>query len=137
MSDSFSLILRDSVHEERFDHVQSFLGEDESGSFGIFAGHARFMTVLAFGLAQFKMDDGQQHFVALAGGLLFMRGDLLTLGTRRFVTDVNFERISEKLRSEIAREERELRATRESLHTLEDSVLKRLYDLGRKRHELA
>ncbi len=40
---------------ERIDDVSSFVGEDDSGSFGLLARHDRFMTVLDFGLARLPL----------------------------------------------------------------------------------
>lgn len=137
MSGTFQLHLRDTLHEERFEQVTAFVGEDESGSFGILARHARFMTVLTLSLARFETTPGQTYYLGLAGGLAFMRGEVLAISTQRFVTDTDFESISQKLRGEIAREALETHATRESLRNLEDAVLKRLYELGRKGHKLA
>jgi len=43
---TFTLHLRDASQYERIEGVESFVGRDESGSFGILAGHARMMTAL-------------------------------------------------------------------------------------------
>ena len=43
----FTLELHDANHAQRVDDVVSFVGEDASGSFGLQAGHARFMTMLS------------------------------------------------------------------------------------------
>ena len=48
---SFTVHLLAADRSERIDGITSFVGEDTSGSFGLLPHHARFMTVLAFGLA--------------------------------------------------------------------------------------
>ena len=51
----------------------SFVGEDDSGSFGILPGHARVMTLLGFGLARFRVADRPGSILALAGGSRLFR----------------------------------------------------------------
>ena len=43
---TFTLIVQDATHAERSSDVLSFVGEDDSGSFGLMADHARFITCL-------------------------------------------------------------------------------------------
>ena len=42
----FTLLLQDATRTTSIAGVTSFVGEDDSGSFGILAGHARMMTSL-------------------------------------------------------------------------------------------
>ncbi len=51
--------------------MRSFIGEDASGSFGLQAGHARFMTILEFGLARFRTAEADWQYLALPGALLY------------------------------------------------------------------
>ena len=51
---TFSLKIQDATHAENIEGITSFVGEDVSGSFGILAGHARFMTILVMGLARYR-----------------------------------------------------------------------------------
>ena len=67
----FILHLQDATHDERFDSVASFVGQDESGLFGILADHARTMTMLVFGLARYRTMDDHWQFVAVPRGLLY------------------------------------------------------------------
>ena len=48
---TFKLRLQDATHAMDIPGVTSFVGEDESGSFGILADHARLMTTLVIGMA--------------------------------------------------------------------------------------
>ena len=58
--------------------MASFIGEDDSGSFGILAGHARMMTMLGFGLARFRAGGRRLGVSGAAGcaGLFCQRATL-------------------------------------------------------------
>lgn len=128
----FVLNLFDAEHEQRFTGVTSFVGEDASGSFGIQPNHARFMTTLVFGLARFRLATGGWQYLALPGAVAYFNNNELTISTRRFLIDTDLERISSLLEQELIAEEAELRATRESLHRMEQAMLKRMLTLKPK-----
>ena len=94
---SFPLILRDSSTATRIDGVVSFVGEDASGSFGILPGHARFMTILELGLARFRRADAAWQYLAMPGAVLYFKDNLLSLSTRRYFLDQDYERIIDTL----------------------------------------
>jgi F-type H+-transporting ATPase subunit epsilon len=127
----FGLVVQDATHAERFDHVASFVGWDDSGCFGLLAGHERFMTVLSWGLARFRTVDDVWHYLALPGGLLTFAENTATISTRRFLRDDDADRISRALEEQLLAEETSLHAMKESLSRLEDEMFKRLWRLGR------
>ncbi len=129
---SFSLVLQDATHSERFDGVSSFVGEDASGSFGIQANHARLMAVLVFGLARFRIGQTHWQYLALPGAVLYFENNILTLNTRRFLRDDDYRRISTALQQQLVAEEENLRGVKESLHRMEQEVLRRLWEMSRK-----
>jgi len=112
--------------------VTSFVGEDASGSFGILAGHARMMATLMIGLARFRTGDGTWQYLALPGAVLYFHDNVLTLSTRRYLQDSDYMRISEALQQQLLAEEEDLHVLKESLHRMEEEILKRLSELGRK-----
>jgi F-type H+-transporting ATPase subunit epsilon len=128
---TFRLTLGDAMHQETFDQVISFVGEDASGSFGILAGHARLMTPLLFGLARFRRADGAWHYLALPGGLLYFVNDRLSISTRRYLLDDDYERISAALQQQLLAEEDDLRIMKESLHRMEEEILRRMWEMNR------
>lgn len=135
---SFTLYLRAATRSERIDGVTSFVGEDASGSFGLLAGHARFMTSLRFGLARFRVRQGAWQYLALPRALVYFRDNTLTLGARRYVLDSDYGRIGHTLQQELLAEEHELRDIRRSLQEMEEHLLKRLWQAGHDwagRHE--
>lgn len=127
---SFTLNLQDAFHHERFDRVESFVGEDGSGSFGILANHDRFMTSMSVGLSRFRNND-DWRYIASPGALLYFVGNVLTISTRRFIVDDDYERISTTLQVQLLDEEKDLQAMRDNLQRMEDEMLKRLSKLGR------
>ena len=128
---TFALHLQDATHYERLDRVESFVGRDPSGSFGLLAGHERFMTTLVFGLARFRSAGGDWEYLAVPGALVYFVDDALYLSTRRYLRDPSYERISGLLIKQLAAEEQDLAAIQESLHRLESEMLRRLWALGR------
>lgn len=132
---TFMLHLQDARGYDRVEDVESFVGGDESGSFGLMAGHERFMTCLAFGLARFRQVGRPWEYLALPGALVYFVDDQLFLSTRRYFRDPDYRRISGQLMDRLASEERDLAQVQESLHRLESEMLKRLWELGRGREE--
>jgi F-type H+-transporting ATPase subunit epsilon len=129
---SFTLLLHDAFRSERIDGVNSFVGEDGSGSFGILPDHDRLMTTLVIGMSRFRIGDAKWQYLAMPGAVLYFLNNVLTLSTRRYLRDDDYMRISAALQEQILVEEEQLQATRASLRRMEESLLKRLWDMGRK-----
>ncbi len=129
---SFTLNLQDATHKEEITQVSSFIGEDSSGSFGILAGHARFMTSLLIGLARFRVGNENWRYLALPGAILYFCDNVLTLSTRHYLVDDNYMHISLALQQQLLEEEKQLQTIKVSLSHLEEEVLKHLWTMGRK-----
>jgi F-type H+-transporting ATPase subunit epsilon len=130
---TLSLQLFDSRQSERIDGVTSFVGEDASGSFGILPGHVRMMTTLVFGLARFRCGaKAPWQYLAMPGAVLYLADDMLTLASRHYLIDEDYERISKRLAEELLAEEEELLELHESLKRMEEAMLKRMWELGQK-----
>jgi len=129
--------LESATQYERIEGVASFVGEDDSGSFGILPGHARMMAVLRTGLARFRLASEDWQFLALPGAVVYFGDDQLHVVTRRYLRDADYERISAALREQLVAEEDTLRAVRQSVRRLEDEMLKRLWKLRRAAEPLS
>lgn len=127
----FTLRVQDATHAEQFEDVGHLIGWDDSGSFGLLAGHARFMTVMSWGLARYQTLEHAWHYLALPGGLLYFSDNVATISTRRFLRDDDCDRISRALEEQLATEEASLRTMKESLIRLEEEMFKRLWQMGR------
>ncbi len=129
----FRLQLFDSRRSEVIEGVSTFVGEDGSGSFGLLPGHARFMTVLVFGLARFRLaSEAPWEYLALPGAVLYFADNTLTLASRHYLRDSDYERISQRLGEELLAEEEELHDIRESLRRMEEAMFKRMWELGQQ-----
>ncbi|MGD8908780.1 MAG: F0F1 ATP synthase subunit epsilon [Chromatiales bacterium] len=128
----FRMRLLDSTHSQEIAHLTSFVGEDASGSFGILAGHSRIMTLLRPGLARYRIDERPWVYLALPGALLYFKDNLLTLSTRRYLLDEDYRRISQALREQLLAEEEKLVGIKRSLHRMEESVMRKLWEMGRE-----
>lgn len=130
---SFTLQLFDSRQSERIEGVSAFVGADTTGSFGLLPGHTRFMTVLVFGLARFRRGEKSPwEYLALPGALLYFSADTLTLASRHYLRDSDYERISQRLADELLAEEEELHEIHESLRRMEEAMFRRMWELGQK-----
>jgi F-type H+-transporting ATPase subunit epsilon len=129
---SFDLLLYDATHKENLTGVSSFVGEDKSGCFGILPNHERFMTILIFGLARFKIKDQPWQYLALPGAVLYFNNNQLAISTRHFLIDSDYTRISSLLEQQLLTEEEDLYAMRTSLHRMEEEMLKLLWSSRKK-----
>lgn len=134
---TFVLHLQSGTQYERIDDAVSFVAADDSGSFGVLAGHARMMTCLTTGLARFRTADGTWRFLALPGAVLYFVDNELYVNTRRYLHDPDYQRVSAAWREELQAEEEKLRTVTESLNRLEDEMLKRLWNLQRETGSMA
>lgn len=128
---AYVLHLESATQYERVEDVESFVGVDASGSFGILPGHGRMSTVLELGLARFRVAGGQWQFVAAPGAVVrYVEGEL-HFSARRYLRDADFERVRVALQHELLAEENALQSVKQSLRRLEEEMLKRLWKLGR------
>ena len=67
----------------------------------------------------------------MPGAVLYFHNNLLTLSTRRYLLDEDYTQINQALQKQLLAEEEELRSMKESLHQMEDAVLRRLWEMGR------
>ena len=68
------------------EEIDSLRAEDASGSFGILAGHAPFLTALAVSIVSWRQADAE-HFCALRGGVMRVGANSdIDVATREAVT---------------------------------------------------
>jgi F-type H+-transporting ATPase subunit epsilon len=83
-------------------------------------------------LARFRSGTEDWQYLALPGAVIYFNNNELTISTRHFLVDTDLERISTLLEQQLITEEENLHATRESLHRMEQAMLKRMLTLKRK-----
>jgi F-type H+-transporting ATPase subunit epsilon len=68
--------------------VTAVRAEDDSGSFGILAGHADFLTSLAISVLGWTRTDGTRHYCAVRRGMLSVTaGKYVAVATREAIAD--------------------------------------------------
>jgi F-type H+-transporting ATPase subunit epsilon len=130
---AFVLHLESATQYERIENVTAFAGQDDSGGFGILAGHMRMMTVLTLGLARFRVAGGEWEYLALPGALAYFVNNELHIGTRRYLRDKDFGRMAAALREELMAEEEAMREMKRSVKHLEQAMYRRLREMRRVR----
>ena len=68
----------------------------------------------------------------MPGAVFYFYDNLLTMSTRRYLLDEDFTRISRSLQQQLLAEEAKLHDMKQSLHRMEEEVLKRLWEIGRR-----
>lgn len=121
------------IDAENVRHVRA---EDETGAFGILPGHADFITVLSVSVVTWRNHTGDEHHVAVRGGVLTVRsGDLVEIATREAVGEDTLRQLGEsvlqRFREESqAEEESRVSATRVQLAAIRQ--LQRYLESGRQ-----
>ncbi|MFW8632541.1 F0F1 ATP synthase subunit epsilon [Vibrio natriegens] len=129
---NFVISLLDATHSTEIEGVTSFIGEDQTGSFGLLANHSRFMTVLSTGIAKYRTGDSDWKYLAAAGGVLYFKNNHLTLCTYRFLLDDDYSRISQALEQQLVIEEEKSQTFKQSLRHMEEEVFMRLWKIGKR-----
>ena len=127
---TFQLHLMSPKKGECVEAVVGFTGRDLSGSFNILAEASRRMTVLVFGLAQFRTADEKTEYLALPGGLLYFLNNELRVTTTNYARSPNYETITLALEKEVRMEEAGILETKRSIHRLDEEILKRMVHMN-------
>lgn len=122
----FTLHLCSATRRERIDGVTHFIGTDASGQFGLLPHHARLITVLGYGLARYRTDAPDWHYLALPGAVLMFRDNGLNITTRRYLSGTDYERINQALEDELRADEKRLATLKNHLARLEQEMSRRL-----------
>ncbi|MBY0293443.1 MAG: F0F1 ATP synthase subunit epsilon [Alphaproteobacteria bacterium] len=130
---NFTLYLQSSTQYEEINDIVSFIGEDSSGTFGIMANHGRMMTCLKFGLFWFRHENNTEEYLASPGGVLYFVENKLFINTRHYLRSKDYQNITTALEHELIQEEENIRGIKESLHRLDEEILKHLWELKRKK----
>lgn len=116
--------------------VRHVRAEDETGAFGILPGHADFITVLAVSVLSWRGRGGDEHHVAVRGGVLTVRdGNAVEVATREAVGEDTLARLGravlERFREE-AQAEEESRVSATRMHLAAIRQLQRYLESGRQ-----
>jgi len=128
---SFTLHLMDATHGEDIEGVTSFVGADGSGSFGLMAGHERSIAVLEPGLCRFRQGGDNWRYLASPGAVLRFADNQLTFSSRLYILGDDAAEISGQLQQQLQAES-EMHQAIEHLRSMEQDMLKRLWQLQRR-----
>ncbi len=132
---TFVVHLHASRGTDHFDDVVQFIAADDSGSFGLLAGHAPLVAVLRYGLARFVDRTGRWRYLALPGGVLNFAGNCLTLATVRYFLGDESATICRQLAEEMARADSDVHSSRATLNEIEHALVRRLGELSGRLRE--
>jgi len=76
------------------DDVAHLRAEDETGAFGVLLGHADFLTALSLSVVTWRDQRGNEHHLAVRGGMLEVHGGReISIATREAVADDDLHRL--------------------------------------------
>lgn len=117
------------LHTEEAVHVRA---EDASGAFGVLAGHADFLTVLNVSVLTWRDRHASEHYVALRGGVLAVRGgNSVTVMTAEAVAGEDLHRLEADVLTAFQRQADEERAAHTEAQRLHLAAIRQIMRLLR------
>jgi F-type H+-transporting ATPase subunit epsilon len=99
---------------------------DATGRFGLRSGHEDFLTVLVPCVVRYRMENGQERYAAVDGGVLLLEGGRVAIVTRDAVVSDRLDQVADAAAAMLAlRKERE-QAARSGFAELETSLVREL-----------
>jgi F-type H+-transporting ATPase subunit epsilon len=132
---NFSIYLQSGTKTEEITDIISFTGTDESGSFGILADHARIMTCLKYGLAQFKRANGTIEYLVMPGAIVYFVANKLFITTRLYYRNMEYGEITKILLNQLAKEDQATVEVKTILKKLDESLMRKLWQM-KKAHTM-
>lgn len=106
-------------------HVRA---EDDTGAFGILHGHADFLTALAISVVSWRDEHGDEHHIAVRGGMLAVNGgNTITIATRDAVADDNLYRLETEVLASFQRRSEEEVTARTDAQRLYLAAIRQIY----------
>jgi alternate F1F0 ATPase F1 subunit epsilon len=118
-----------SESSQEIGNLQSFVAEDDSGSFCILPNHDYFMTMLSFGMATLRDTQGHTSYLALPGGFLHFRHNQMVIHTRRYWIDDDYAVMADTLRTHTNNARETLHKNKSNLSRIEESMMRRMLDM--------
>ena len=95
------------------DDVAHLRAEDATGAFGILSSHADFLTALAVSVVSWRDERGEEHHVAVRGGMLEVHGgNAIAIATPEAVLGDDLHRLETQVLARFRRKLEEERAAR-------------------------
>ena len=107
--------------------VMSLRAEDASGGFGLWPGHADFLTVLGVGVVSWKDRDGVWHHCAVRRGVLTLRrGAELSIATREAIAGDDLNQLENEVLAQLIQHQQTEDDSRRQVKQLEVRTLREL-----------
>lgn len=111
--------------------VQSVRAEDASGGFGLWPGHADFLTVIGVGVLSWQDHADVWHHCAVRRGVLSMhKGVELKVATREAIAGDDLDRLEHDVLTQLAKRQDAEDDTRRQVRQLEVRALRELVRPG-------
>ncbi|BDD91576.1 ATP synthase epsilon chain [Pandoraea sp. NE5] len=79
--------------------VSSIRAEDDSGAFGVHAGHADLVTLMSASVVRWRGEDGSEHYCAIDGGVLVVSGGTdVSLACREAISGTSLDQLEAEVR---------------------------------------
>jgi len=131
---SFIIHLQSPNRNEVIDKVISFVGVDNSGSFGILPNHMRIMTCLEYGLLWFKYQNNEIEYLAVPGAILYFVDNQLFINTQYYLKNKDYNIITKDFEHEIVTEKSLIKEIKGNLEKLNIEILRQMWKL-KKTHQ--
>ena len=114
------------------DDVVHLRAEDATGAFGILRGHADFLTALEISVVSCRDTKGQEHHVAVRGGMLEVkRGEEIAVATREAVPGDDLAQLENEVLARFRRDLADEKAARTDAERLYLAAIHQIYRLIR------
>lgn len=110
-------------------HVRA---QDASGAFGIWPGHADFLTALSISVLVWRDGRGDEHYLAVRGGMLSVHGgDTVTVATTEVVAGDDLHQLETEVLRQFHLQIDEERLTRTDAQRLQVAAIRQIVRLLR------
>ncbi len=99
---------------------------DESGFFGVMAGHTDFLTVLVPCLGYYRDERGKEVFLAIDAGIFSVKGGVATLTSREVFESPDPQALAVLIETTFEERRKTEAALREMLGNIEKSFVERM-----------
>jgi F-type H+-transporting ATPase subunit epsilon len=110
--------------------VRKIIGESPAGSFCLLPRHIDYLTALVPGIFCYVPPSGQEHFLAVDGGLLVKQQDRVLVVTRRAIRGA-LGQLQKEVESMLTDVDEKEKSTRTALARLEAGFLRRFMEFGK------
>lgn len=114
---------KSSYHRE---DLVSFRGRDHSGSYGILANRAAFVSVLSSGLTELQYGNSHSQYLAFPGGLLRFSKNQLTIIADFYLVSDQAEGLTQNLQQMMQNEESRQHQMLNFIQNLDKELLRKL-----------